>query len=89
MDNLGLEFISSETLRPSSKAAAMLTALLGPIPSILHKASVLINARSQSLPPPAVSISLATSMTFAPPLPVRSRMASSSVLVKLLGPLCT
>ena len=88
MDGLLSPSISSAALLPISNAAAIVTALLGPTPLIWHSISVLIRARSHRCPPPAFSISRATSITFAPPRPVLNSIARSSVSVSVSAPLC-
>ena len=84
---------SSASLRdarlPSSNAAAIVTALLGPIPLIAFSLSILISAIPARLPSPLSSSSLAMSITFCPPLPVRSSIASSSTLLNAIAPLAS
>ena len=78
---------SAAHLRPSSKAAARVTALLGPMPFILQSTSTDIVAISFNLFSPLLSNSLATSITFIFSVPVRNSIASSSVLLRVSAPL--
>ena len=73
-------------LRPNSKAAASVTALLVPMPLMRHSLSEGMLIILFSLLPAFRSSSLARSITFICPVPVRSNMASSSALLREDGP---
>ena len=78
---------SENQRRESSKAAAKVTALLGPTPSVSHKTSTDIPARSSSLPSTLRSSVWATSRTLDLPVPVLNNIARSSALLSEDAPL--
>ena len=82
-----LSLMSSDAyLRPISNAAAIVTALLGPIPSNLHRFSIDIPARQSSFPSLSLSIDWAISNAFSLSVPVLSMIASSSALLREAAP---
>ena len=87
MDVRDVAMSSDAHLLPSSNAAATVTALLGPMPSVSQSFSMDMDATVLSLPSPLVMRSLATSITFLSAVPVRSMMARSSALLRDSAPL--